>query len=122
MKTNKLIDLLSKLILQKKGFEVLILDLKKQTSVTDYFIICSASSDTQVKAIADHVIKESKKIGQKPWHNEGYKNLSWVLLDFVDVVVHIFLEDVRKFYNLEGLWGDAEITEVKDNFEIQKVL
>jgi ribosome-associated protein len=114
MTTNELVNLISNLIIQKKGSNILILDLKKQTTITDYFIICSASSDTQSKAIADNIIKETKKIGQKPWHNEGYKNLSWVLLDFVDVVVHIFLKDVRKFYNLEGLWGDAEITEVKD--------
>jgi len=114
MTSNELVNLISNLILQKKGSNILILDLKKQTTITDYFIICSSSSDTQSKAIADHIIKETKIIGQKPWHNEGYKNLSWVLLDFVDVVVHIFLKDVRKFYNLEGLWGDAEITEVKD--------
>jgi ribosome-associated protein len=77
-------------------------------------VICSASSDVQNKAIADFIIEETKKSGQKPWHNEGYGNLSWVLLDFVDVVVHIFLSESRKFYNLEGLWGDAEITVIND--------
>ena len=121
MESNELVNYITGLILQKKGSDVLILNLKKQTTVTDYFIICSASSDVQIKAIADNIIKETKKIGQKPWHNEGYNNLSWVLLDFIDVVVHIFLNNVRKFYNLEGLWGDAEITEIKDNLEIPKV-
>lgn len=121
MESNELVNYITELILQKKGSDVLILNLKKQTTVTDYFIICSASSDVQIKAIADNIIKETKKIGQKPWHNEGYNNLSWVLLDFVDVVVHIFLDNVRKFYNLEGLWGDAEITEIKDNLEIPEV-
>lgn len=121
MESNELVNYIIELILQKKGSNVLILNLKKQTTVTDYFIICSASSDVQIKAIADNIIKETKKIGQKPWHNEGYNNLSWVLLDFVDVVVHIFLDNVRKFYNLEGLWGDAEITEIKDNLEIPEV-
>ena len=121
MESNELVNYVTELILQKKGSDVLVLNLKKQTTVTDYFIICSASSDVQIKAIADNIIKETKKIGQKPWHNEGYNNLSWVLLDFVDVVVHIFLDNVRKFYNLEGLWGDAEITEIKDNLEIQEV-
>ena len=121
MESNELVNYITELILQKKGSDVLVLNLKKQTTVTDYFIICSASSDVQIKAIADNIIKETKKIGQKPWHNEGYNNLSWVLLDFVDVVVHIFLDNVRKFYNLEGLWGDAEITEIKDNLEIPEV-
>lgn len=121
MESNELVNYVTELILQKKGSDVLVLNLKKQTTVTDYFIICSASSDIQIKAIADNIIKETKKIGQKPWHNEGYNNLSWVLLDFIDVVVHIFLNNVRKFYNLEGLWGDAEITEIKDNLEIPKV-
>ena len=121
MESNELVNYITELILQKKGSDVLVLNLKKQTTVTDYFIICSASSDVQIKAIADNIIKETKKVGQKPWHNEGYNNLSWVLLDFVDVVVHIFLNNVRKFYNLEGLWGDAEITEIKDILEIPKV-
>jgi ribosome-associated protein len=121
MESNELVNYVTELILQKKGSDVLVLNLKKQTTVTDYFIICSASSDVQIKAIADNIIKETKKIGQKPWHNEGYNNLSWVLLDFVDVVVHIFLDNVRKFYNLEGLWGDAEISEIKDNLAIPEV-
>lgn len=111
---------LSELILQKKGTDVLMLEIGKLTSLTDYFVICSATSDVQVKAIADNIIAETKKIGQKPWHNEGYSNLSWVLLDFVDVVVHIFLPETRKFYNLEGLWGDAEITKIEDKIKKDK--
>jgi len=101
-------------MLQKKASRIIVMDLRKITTVTDFFVICSASSDTQVKAIADFVKEETKKADERAWHNEGYSNLSWVLLDFVNVVVHIFLEDSRKFYNLEGLWADAEITEVKD--------
>lgn len=114
MDSKKLAFKIADLILSKKGSRILVMDLKKLTTVTDFFVICSASSDTQVKAITDHVKEETKKINERPWHNEGYANLSWVLLDFVDVVVHIFLEDTRKFYNLEGLWADADITEVKD--------
>ncbi|MDQ3194334.1 MAG: ribosome silencing factor [Bacteroidota bacterium] len=102
------------LMLQKKGSRIVVMDLKALTTVTDYFVICSATSDTQVKAIADFVKTETKKFDETAWHNEGYSNLSWVLLDFVNVVVHVFLEDTRKFYNLEGLWADAEIKEVKD--------
>jgi ribosome-associated protein len=110
----------AELILQKKGTGIKILNLTGKTSVTDYFVICSASSDVQVKAIADHVLKETKKIGERVWHDEGYTGLSWVLLDFVDVVVHIFSEESRKFYNLEGLWGDAEITDIPENFVFKK--
>ncbi len=114
MESKKLAEKIAELILKKKGEDIKILDLRKLTSVTDFFVICSSSSDVQNKAIADFLVEETKKIGQKPWHNEGYSNLSWVLLDFVDVVVHIFLTESRKFYNLEGLWGDAEIKEIKD--------
>lgn len=114
MDSKKLAQKIAKLILQKKGEDIKIMDLRELTTVTDFFVVCSASSDVQNKAIADYIIGETKKLGQKPWHNEGYGNLSWVLLDFVDVVVHIFLSESRRFYNLEGLWGDAEITTVED--------
>lgn len=113
MDSKKLATKIAGLIQQKKGEEIKILDLRELTSVTDFFVICSASSDVHNKAIADFIIEETKKLGQKPWHNEGYGNLSWVLLDFVDVVVHIFLNESRRFYNLEGLWGDAEMTNIK---------
>jgi ribosome-associated protein len=114
MESKKLAKYIADLIIQKKGEDIKILDLRKLTPVTDFFVICSASSDVQNKAIADFIVEEAKKLGQKPWHNEGYGNLSWVLLDFVDVVVHIFLSETRRFYNLEGLWGDAGITNIKD--------
>lgn len=114
MNSKELAFEIADLMLQKKGSGIVVMDLKNLTTVTDYFVICSASSDTQIKAIADFIKEETKKIDERPWHNEGYTGLSWVLLDFVDVVVHIFLNDTRKFYNLEGLWADAEITEVKD--------
>lgn len=114
MNSKNLAEKLADLMLQKKGAGILIMDLTKLTTITDYFVICSASSDTQVKAISDFIKDETKKIDERPWHNEGYTNLSWVLLDFVDVVAHVFLEETRRFYNLEGLWADAGINEVKD--------
>ncbi len=114
MTSRELAFNISDLMLQKKASHILVMNLSNLTTVTDYFVICSASSDTQVKAISDFIKEGTKKCDEKPWHKEGYANLSWVLLDFVDVVVHIFLEDTRKFYNLESLWADAEITEVKD--------
>jgi ribosome-associated protein len=105
---------LAHLTLTKKAYDVKLLDLRKLTTITDFFIICSADSDTQVKAIADAVIEGSKEMGEKPWHKEGTQGLRWVLLDYVEVVVHIFLKETRRFYGLENLWGDAEITEVAD--------
>lgn len=97
-----------------KAQDVLILNLKKLTTVTDYFVICSGDSDVQVKAIADKVKEEMKKAGHDVWHDEGYKNRTWILLDYVDVVVHIFHREARLYYNLEKLWGDAKIERVKD--------
>lgn len=93
-----------------KGKEIVTLDLRETgTSVTDYFVICHANSKTQVDAIADKVIDqvwETEKV--KPYHVEGRDNTEWILIDFVDVVVHIFLQSARKFYQLEELWADAE--------------
>lgn len=111
---ESLAGFLAKLILKKKGEDIKVLDLREITPVADFFIICTASSNIHAKAIADNLIVESKKKDAKPWHNEGYGNLSWVLLDYVDVVVHIFLKETRRFYNLEGLWADAGITTIED--------
>jgi len=102
------------LIFNKKGFDVKILELRELTAMADYFVICSADSDTQVKAIADEIDKNLKDEGIRAWHKEGYKGLNWVLLDYVDVVVHIFKKDVRSYYNLERLWGDAPSVDIKD--------
>jgi ribosome-associated protein len=112
--SQKLAYTLAELTLSKKADDVKILDLRKLTGITDFFVICTAYSDTQVKAIADAVIDGAKKMGENVWHKEGMSLKSWVLLDYVDVVVHIFLKDVRKFYGLEKLWGDADMMEVKD--------
>ncbi|MDZ7626294.1 MAG: ribosome silencing factor [Ignavibacteriaceae bacterium] len=108
---------ISDIIFTKKGFNVLSIDLRNLVSFTDYFVICSADSDTQVKAIADEVDKVLSDDGIKCWHKEGLKALSWVLLDYVDVVVHIFKKDSREFYNLEKLWGDAPSEKMKDPLE-----
>lgn len=100
------------LALDKRAYDVKILDLRKVSSVCDFFVICSATADVQVKAIADHVRDELARAGDKCWHREGYESLRWVLLDYVDVVVHIFQKDVREFYALETLWGDAPAEEI----------
>lgn len=102
------------LIFNKKGYDVRILDLRELATFSDFFVICSADSDTQVKAIADEIDKSLKDEGIKCWHKEGYMALSWVLLDYIDVVVHVFKKEAREFYNIEKLWGDAPTIEVED--------
>ncbi len=121
MNSTKLAQQISEIIFTKKGFNVVAIDLRKLVTFTDYFVICSADSDTQVKAIADEVDKVLSDDGIKCWHKEGLKALSWVLLDYVDVVVHIFKKDAREFYNLEKLWGDAPSEKMSDPVE-QKVV
>lgn len=93
-----------------KGKEIVSLDLRETgTAVTDYFVICHANSKTQVDALADKIIDEVRnKNGVKPYHIEGRDNTEWILIDFVDVVVHVFLQSMRQFYQLEELWADAE--------------
>lgn len=93
--------------LEKKANEVKILTLKGITSITDYFVICSGDADVQVKAIANNIIAKLREEDIHVWNMEGYSTGRWILLDFVDVVVHIFHEDARDYYGLERLWGDA---------------
>lgn len=103
-------------IQEKKGKEIVCLDLRNiENAVCDYFIICHGDSSTQVAAIADSVDHEvGKDTGQDPWHSEGYENAEWILLDYVDVVVHVFQKQIRDFYKLEKLWGDAELTVIPE--------
>ena len=96
---------------EKKGNEIVRLDLRNlNSSVADFFIICHAESSTQIKAIANSVEEEVfKATGQEPVHKEGFQHAEWILLDYADVVVHIFKSDKREFYGIEDLWGDAEV-------------
>ncbi len=97
---------------EKKAEDVVVMDLRAvNNAVADFFVICSGNSDTHIDAIAESVDKEvSRADGQTPWHREGINHKTWVLLDYVDVVVHVFNHDRRAFYALESLWGDAKIT------------
>jgi ribosome-associated protein len=105
---------IANLALEKKAHDVTILDLRKLTDMTDFFVVCSADSDTQVKAIADHISDGAEQLGARPWHEEGLSQRQWVLLDFVDVVVHVFHKEMRRYYALEKLWGDAKIELITD--------
>ncbi len=108
-----------RLIQSKKGREIVILDLRGLTDVADYFILCSADSAIQVKAISDALVEGMKVEGYPPWHIEGYESLKWVLVDFVDVVVHIFQQEPRAFYGLERLWGDAPKIAIEEDEDIE---
>jgi ribosome-associated protein len=103
----------AELALSKKAHNVVIMNLRGLSSVTDFFVVCSGDSDTQVKAIADEVQEGMKKKGVAPWQVEG-GSPNWVVVDFVDVVVHVFHKQTRPFYSLERLWGDAKIQHVAD--------
>lgn len=102
-------------IQEKKGNDIVRLDLRNiHSSVSDYFVICHADSATQVKAIANSIEDEIyKALQQEPWRKEGLEYGEWILLDYVDVVIHIFRTDKREFYGVEELWGDAEIKSYK---------
>ncbi|MCG1035601.1 ribosome silencing factor [Polaribacter sargassicola] len=113
--TDDLISVIIKGIDEVKGEKIQLLDLRDiENTVCDYFIICSGNSNTQVNAISGSIQKHvSKELKDKPWHTEGQGNSEWVLMDYVNVVVHIFQKHVRDFYDIESLWGDAKITEIK---------
>jgi ribosome-associated protein len=106
-------------IFEKKGQNVLKIDLRKlENRITDYFVICHASSGTQVSAICDSVDDTVRKeAGEKPLHIEGLDNCFWVLLDYGNVIVHVFLEEYRNFYSLESLWADGAIEAMKDKMQ-----
>ncbi|OKL39161.1 ribosome silencing factor [Pontibacter flavimaris] len=111
-------DILAELVVkgmqERKASDIVVMNLKSlKNAVSDYFVIASASSDTQLDAIASSIEEEVyKATGQNPWQTEGRINKEWVLLDYVDVVAHVFLKDKREFYALEELWGDARIEHV----------
>ena len=113
-------DILANVIIEgmqeNKAKEIVSLNLKEiETAVCDYFIICHGTSNTHVSAIADSVIDETNKtLKDKPFNREGFENGEWILLDYGNVVAHVFQREVRNFYNIEKLWGDADIDHIKD--------
>ncbi len=101
---------------EKKAKDIVVMNLRKvKNAIADYFIICTGNSDTQLDAISDSVEEiVHKKTGENPWHKEGKENKEWILIDYVNVVAHIFKQDKRDFYGLEDLWGDAETLRVSE--------
>jgi ribosome-associated protein len=115
-KSSKILKVIIKAIQDKKGESVVSLDLRKiSEAVADFFIICEAGSSVQVKAIADAVEEQVRQeCGEAPYRHEGYQALQWVLVDYVNVVVHIFQKETRKFYRLEEMWHDGVMLEYED--------
>jgi ribosome-associated protein len=104
----------AELALERKSANVVVLDLRGISSATDFFVICSGTSDIHVRAVADHMIEELKGDGTRPGHVEGLEGGRWVLVDYIDFVVHVFHPSARDFYQLETLWGDAPRFEIGD--------
>lgn len=104
-------------MLDKKAIDVVVMDLREvKHAIADYFIVCSGNSDTQIDAISDSIEEQiHKRSKQNPWKREGKQNKEWILLDYVNVVAHVFNKEKRIFYGLEELWGDAKITRIEEN-------
>lgn len=118
MDSKALAERISRLVLEKKAYDVVMMDLTKIASFTDFFVICSVDSDHQAKAVLDHLDEQLRLVDAvKPWHVEGGSGSSWVLMDFIDVVVHLFRPEAREFYSLEKLWADAGTTRIEDSVE-----
>ena len=104
----------------KKGIDVVVLDIKSVATFTDYFLICSGDSTRQIQAIADEVQRNLAASGHRPAHIEGYDNAEWILMDYLDMVIHIFSRKARAYYDLERLWRDAKVLEVSKLLEPQE--
>lgn len=113
--TKALLDCITGALLDKKAKDVVVLDLRGLTTLADQFVVCHGTSETQIKALADNVTKEtSEKLGEKAWKREGFDSRRWIILDYVNVVVHIFSQEKRDYYGIERMWNDAVRTEVVD--------
>ncbi len=113
--SEKLSEIIVKGMQEKKAADIVVMDLRNvKNAVADFFVLCSGNSDKQLDAIADSIDDEVfKALKENPWHIEGKNNKEWMLLDYIDVVAHVFRKDRREFYALEKLWGDAEIVTIE---------
>jgi ribosome-associated protein len=104
----------------KKAKDIVLIDMRKVSEIADYFVICTGDSDLQIKAVVDGIEEHVREAtGEKPWRSEGYDARQWVLIDYVDVVVHVFDQERRTYYNLERLWADAPIERIVDEEAVE---
>lgn len=104
----------ARMMLEKKALDIRILDIRKLTDFAKYFVIGSATSDIHLKSVADAVVDGAAEEGIKPYKSEGWQNNQWIIIDYVDVVVHLLLSEAREFYNIEKIWADAVVTQVEE--------
>ena len=114
VKSQQIAQLAAEAALSRRANDVVILNLQGIASFTDFFVICSGNSDTHLQGISNAILEKLKENAVELWHREGSRDDNWILLDYVDVVVHLFLREAREFYNLERLWADAPTVELPE--------
>lgn len=113
-----MVETITEALLSRKGKDITVLDVSELTTLTDFFVVCHGTSDVQIKALADAVEDDMReKIGERAWKKEGLQGRSWVILDFVNIVVHVMSKEKRDFYGIERMWNDAKVTYIKDTDE-----
>src|SRR5699024_8084238 len=113
--SDKLIEFITEAMLERKAEDITVLDVHELTTLTDKFVVCHATTDVQIKAIANNVTQTTnEQLNEKPWKEEGLESRRWVILDYVNVVVHIFKKELREYYALERMWNDAVVTRIED--------
>lgn len=113
--SQEMVEIITEALLSRKGKDITLLDVSELTTLTDYFVVCHGTSDVQIKALADAVEEDMReKSGEKAWKKEGLQGRSWVILDFVNIVVHILSKEKRDFYGIEHMWNDAKITHIEN--------
>lgn len=114
--SKQMVEVITEALLSRKGKDITVLDVSGLTTLTEYFVVCHGKSDVQVKALADAVDDDMRKeMGEKAWKKEGINARSWIILDFVNVVVHVLSKEKRDFYGIERMWNDAKVTYIKDD-------
>lgn len=113
-KNKKIINLIPELLQAKKAKDIMVMDVKKITTMTDFFVICTSESNPQTKALREYTYKELRKLGYRPLNMEGSEDSGWIVLDYFNIIIHIFSKEQREYYQIERLWGDAKIMKVKN--------
>ena len=119
MNSYEMALLLAKTLDSKKGQDIKVLKTEELTTLADYFVLCTATSNTQIKAMSDACEEEMEKHGERAHHIEGHRGGTWLLMDFSSVVVHVFTDEARKFYDLERLWADAQAVDLSQSLNVQ---
>lgn len=107
----------TELMMEKKAGDIVLLDVRGLTDIADFFVVCSCDNDTHVKAVAENIREVLGKADIRPWKTEGWQGMNWIILDYVEVVAHVFYHEKRHFYKLERLWSDAKIEHITDQVE-----